>query len=110
MILCIKWLAKIPTALNDRSIPSIECVHQSDKVFMIDDQYYRSKIKSLTDGSITVPDGGGSGVSSSIRSIKMYSCAQCAIQERSMCCRDVPCLADMEQGPDPLHPEHLPLP
>jgi hypothetical protein len=27
-----------------------------------------------------------------------------------MCCRDVPCLAHMEQGPDPLHPEHLPLP
>jgi hypothetical protein len=25
-----------------------------------------------------------------------------------MCCRDVPCLAHMEQGPDPLHPEHLP--
>jgi hypothetical protein len=30
------------------------------------------------------------------------------MQERVVCCRDVPCLAHMEQGPDPLHPEHLP--
>jgi hypothetical protein len=49
-----------------------------------------------------------SGVGSSIRSTKMYSCAQCAMQEKSVCCRDVPCLAHMEQGPGPLHPEHLP--
>jgi hypothetical protein len=49
-----------------------------------------------------------SGVSGSIRSINMYSCAQCAMQEKSVCCRDVPCLAPMEPGPDPLHPEHLP--
>ncbi len=40
----------------------------------------------------------------------MYSCAQCAMQEKSMRCRGVPCLAHMEQGPDPVHPEHLPLP
>ncbi len=38
----------------------------------------------------------------------MYSCAQCAMQEKSVCCRDVPYLARMEQGPGPLHPEHLP--
>ncbi len=56
----------------------------------------------------TVPDREGPGVSGSIRSIKMYNCAQCAMQEKSMCCRDVPCLAHLEHGPDPLHPEHLP--
>jgi hypothetical protein len=49
-----------------------------------------------------------SGVSGSFRSTKMYSCAQCAMQKRSMCCRDVPCLTHMEQGTGPLHPEHLP--
>jgi hypothetical protein len=49
-----------------------------------------------------------SDVSGSIRSTKVYSHAQCAMQERSVCCRDVPCLAHMEQGPGPLHPEHLP--
>jgi hypothetical protein len=38
----------------------------------------------------------------------MYSYAQCTMQERSVCCRDVPCLAHMEQGPGPLHPQHLP--
>ncbi len=47
-------------------------------------------------------------VSDSIRSTKMYSCAQCAMKERSVCCRDVPCLVYMEQGPGPLHPEYLP--
>jgi hypothetical protein len=46
------------------------------------------------------------GVSSSIRSTKMYSCAQCAMQEKSVYCRDVPCLAHMEQGPSPSTPEH----
>jgi hypothetical protein len=30
------------------------------------------------------------------------------MQERSVCCRDVPCLAHMELGSGPLHPEHLP--
>ncbi len=30
------------------------------------------------------------------------------MQERLVCCRDVPCLAHMEQGPGPLHLEHLP--
>ncbi len=37
-----------------------------------------------------------------------HSYAQCTMQERSVCCRDVPCLAHMVQGPGPLHPEHLP--
>ncbi len=55
-----------------------------------------------------VSDGLESGVSGPIRSNKMYSCIQCAMQERSMCRRDVPCLVHMEQGPDPFHPEHLP--
>ncbi len=31
----------------------------------------------------------------------MYSYAQCTMQKRSVCCRDVPCLAQMEQGPGP---------
>jgi hypothetical protein len=35
------------------------------------------------------------GVSGSIHFIKIYSCAQCAMQEKSMCCRDVLCLAHM---------------
>jgi hypothetical protein len=43
-----------------------------------------------------------------IRSIKMYSHAQCTMQERSVCCRVVPCLAHMELGSGPLLPEHLP--
>jgi hypothetical protein len=38
----------------------------------------------------------------------MYSYAQCTVQERLVCSGDVPCLAHMEQGPGPLHPEHLP--
>ncbi len=42
-----------------------------------------------------------SGVSGPIQFIKMQSCVQCAMQEKSVCCRDVPCLAHMEQGPDP---------
>ncbi len=47
-------------------------------------------------------------VSGPIRSIKMYSYAQCAVQERLVCCGDVPCLAHMEQGSGPLYSEHLP--
>jgi hypothetical protein len=57
---------------------------------------------------LIVSDRKRSGVSGSIRSIKMYSCAQCSMQEKSACCRYVPCLVHMEQGPGPLHPEHLP--
>jgi hypothetical protein len=41
------------------------------------------------------------GVSSSIRSTEMYSCAQCAMQEESVCCRDVPYLIYKEQGLGP---------
>jgi hypothetical protein len=48
-------------------------------------------------------------VSGPIRSIKMYSYALCTMQERLVCCGDVPCLAHMEQGSGPLHSEHLPL-
>jgi hypothetical protein len=44
-----------------------------------------------------------------IRSMKMYSYAQCTMQERLVCCGDVPCLAHMERGSGPLHSEHLPL-
>ena len=40
----------------------------------------------------------------------MYSFAKCTMQERLVCCGDVPCLAHMEQGSGPLHPEHLPPP
>jgi hypothetical protein len=50
-----------------------------------------------------------SGVSGSIRSIKMCSCAQCAMQEKLVCCRDIPWLAPVEQEPDLLHPGHPPL-
>jgi hypothetical protein len=58
--------------------------------------------------TLIVPDEEESGVSGPIRSIKMYSCIQCAMQEKSMCCRDIPCLAHVEQEPDPLHPGHPP--
>jgi hypothetical protein len=57
---------------------------------------------------VGVSDRERSDVSSPIRFIKMYSYAQCTMQERIVCCRDVPCLAQMEQGSGPLHPEHLP--
>jgi hypothetical protein len=57
---------------------------------------------------ITVSDSEGHGVSGPIRSIKMNSYAQCTVQERLVCGGDVPCLAHMEQGSGPLHPEHLP--
>ncbi len=40
-------------------------------------------------------------VSGPIRSVKMYSCVQCTMQKRSVCCRDVSGLAHMEQGPGP---------
>jgi hypothetical protein len=56
-----------------------------------------------------VADRKRSGISGPIRSVKMYSYAQCTMQKRSVCCRDVPCLDHMDEGPGPLHPEH-PLP
>jgi hypothetical protein len=58
----------------------------------------------------SVPNREESGVSSPIRSNKMYSCVQCARQEKSVCYRDVPCLAHMEQGPDPSTQGTRPLP
>ena len=57
---------------------------------------------------LTVSDGESPDVSGPIQSIKMYSHAQCTMQKRSVCCRDVPCLAHVELGSGPLHPEHLP--
>ncbi len=57
---------------------------------------------------LSVSDRERPDVSGPIRSIKMYSYAQCTMQERSVCCRDVPCLAHMELGSGPFHPEHLP--
>jgi hypothetical protein len=57
---------------------------------------------------LIVTDRERPNVSGPIRSIKMYSYAQCTVQERLVCCGDVPCLAHMEQGSDPLHSEHLP--
>jgi hypothetical protein len=62
---------------------------------------------------LTWADGKRSGVSGPIRSVKIYSCAQCTMQKKSVCCRDVPCLAHMEQGPGPStlsthHPPYLP--
>jgi hypothetical protein len=59
--------------------------------------------------TLIVPDEEESGVSGPIRSIKMSSCIQCAMQEKSVCCRDIPCLAYVEQEPDPLHPGTRPL-
>jgi hypothetical protein len=60
---------------------------------------------------IIVPDGEESDVSGPIQSIKMDSCVQCAMQGKSVCCRDVLCLAHLEQGPNPstqgTHPPPL---
>jgi hypothetical protein len=56
----------------------------------------------------TVLDHGRPSISGPIRSIKMYSWAQCTVQERLGCSGDVPCVAQEEQGFGPLHPEHLP--
>jgi hypothetical protein len=49
-----------------------------------------------------------SDISGPIRSIKMSSCVQCAMQRKSLCWRAMTCLAHMEQGPGPLHPGHPP--
>jgi hypothetical protein len=57
---------------------------------------------------VLVSDSERPDVSGLIRSIKMYSYAQCTVQERLVSGGDVPCLAHMEQGSGPLHPEHLP--
>ncbi len=58
----------------------------------------------------SVSDGERPDVSGPVRSIKMYSHAQCTMQERSVCSRDVPCLAHMELGSVPLHPAPTPPP
>jgi hypothetical protein len=58
---------------------------------------------------IAVSDRERPNVSGPIRSIKMYSYAQCTMQERLVCCGDVSGLAHMEQGSGTLHSEHLPL-
>jgi hypothetical protein len=57
---------------------------------------------------VYVSDSERPDVSGSIQSIKMYSYAQCTVQERLVCSGDVPCVAQEEQGSGPLHPEHLP--
>jgi hypothetical protein len=49
----------------------------------------------------TVSDGERPNISSPIRNIKMYSYAQCTVQERLVCSGDVPCLAQEEQGSGP---------
>jgi hypothetical protein len=66
-------------------------------------------VKTVPDSvAVNVTDRERPNVSSPIQSIKMYSNAQCTVQERLVCCWDVPCLAYMEQGSGPLHSEHLP--
>jgi hypothetical protein len=58
--------------------------------------------------AVPVSDSEGPDISGPFQSINMYSYAQCTVQERLVCSGDVPCLAHMEQGSGPLHPEHLP--
>jgi hypothetical protein len=55
-----------------------------------------------------ISDSERPDISGPILSIKMYSYAQCTVQEKLVCSGDVPCLAHMEQGSGPLHSEHLP--
>jgi hypothetical protein len=60
----------------------------------------------------TVLDHGRPSISGLIRSTKMYSYAQCTVQERLVCSGDVPFVAQEEQGfpPSPwgAQREHLP--
>jgi hypothetical protein len=67
------------------------------------------KLQYNIKGRVTVSDRERPNVSGPLRSIKIYSYAQCTVQERLVCCGDVPCLAHMEQGSGPLHSEHPPL-
>jgi hypothetical protein len=69
--------------------------------------WFCKRKKDRKEMEVSVADEKRSGVSGPIWTAKMYNCAQCTMQERSVCGRDVPCLAHMEQGPGPLHPEHL---
>jgi hypothetical protein len=43
--------------------------------------------------NVVVLDHGRPSISGSIRSIKMYSWAQCIVQKRLLCSGDVPCVA-----------------
>jgi hypothetical protein len=59
------------------------------------------------------PYHGRPSISGPIRSIKMYSWAQCTMQERLVCSGDEPCVAQEEQGFGPstlstYPPPHLP--
>jgi hypothetical protein len=48
---------------------------------------------------VNVSDSERYDISGPIRSIKMYSYAQCTVQERLVCSGGVPCLAQEEQPP-----------
>jgi hypothetical protein len=58
----------------------------------------------------SVLDHGRPSISSSIRSIKMYSWNQCTEQERLVCSGDVPCVTQEEQGFGPSTLSTYPLP
>jgi hypothetical protein len=64
--------------------------------------------KKMKRDRIFVPDHGRPSISGPIRSIKMYSQAHCTVQERLVCSRNAPCVAQEEQGFGPFHLEHLP--
>jgi hypothetical protein len=59
---------------------------------------------------VFVPDHGRPSISGPIRSIKMYSWAQCAVQKRLLCSGDVPSVAQKEQGFGPSTLSTYPLP
>ncbi len=59
---------------------------------------------------IFVPDHGRPSISGPIRSIKMYSWAQCTVQKRLVCSGDIPCVAQEEQGFGPSTLSTYPLP
>jgi hypothetical protein len=76
--------------------------HQSQNSYQADD--HRSIGSYSTDGIDPVPDHGRPNISGPIRSIKMYSWAQCTVQGRLVCSGDVPCVAQEEQGFGPSPP------
>jgi hypothetical protein len=59
---------------------------------------------------ISVLDYGRPSISGSIRSIKMYSWAQCNVQKGLLCSGDVPCVTQEEQGFGPSTLSTYPLP
>jgi hypothetical protein len=65
--------------------PQLSSVHPFNLTYLI----YSSPL---------VPDHGRPSISCPIRSIKMYSWAQCTVQKRLLCSGDVPCVAQEEQG------------